>query len=91
MVETDKEHIYDTLINPLMAQILAICHAHRIPMVAHFVIPSPTDPHLACTSALLSDEFLQVVPSKPHRQDLLAALSILKDGFIAYTRTLRRH
>lgn len=35
---TKREDIYDTQINPLMAQIIAICGAHDIPFVASFQI-----------------------------------------------------
>lgn len=36
----DKEQIYDERISPLMAQILEICRAEGIPMVATFYIQS---------------------------------------------------
>ena len=46
----DKEKIYDDQINPLMAQIIAICHEHKIAMFSSFKIPKEGDPNLACTS-----------------------------------------
>lgn len=48
----NKEQIYDTQINPLMAQILEICKANGIAMLATFDIPTPENPHWACTSHL---------------------------------------
>jgi len=52
-----KEQIYDALINPLMAQILAVCKEHKIAMVASFSIPNEDDPNLAWTSVLTTDEY----------------------------------
>jgi len=37
----NREEAYDTLINPLMAQIIAICKEHDIPMVASFEFTEP--------------------------------------------------
>ena len=65
-----KEEIYDSQINPLMAQIIAICHKHKIAMLASFSIPTPDDARLACTTALLSKDF------EPPHQFLEAAASI---------------
>lgn len=83
----NKEQVYDEDIFPLMKRIIEICQEHKIPMIAHYAIPTPKDKHLVVTTSLLSDEFLAPI-SKQHRNDLLAALSILKDGFIAYTRRI---
>lgn len=77
-----KEQVYDEEIAPLMATILEVCKREKIAMVAQFSTPNESDPDLVCTSALLEKEH------DPTR-DQLAALSILKDGFIAYTRRLR--
>lgn len=52
-----KEKVYDAKINPLMAQIIALCEQHKIAMVASFHIPSDTDDHLQCTTALVGGEF----------------------------------
>lgn len=46
----NKEQIYDTQINPLMAQIIAICQANKISMLATFAIPTPEDADLHCTT-----------------------------------------
>lgn len=78
----NKEQVYDSEISPLMAKILEICKREKIAMVAQFSTPNDDDPDLLCTSALLEKEF------NPTR-DQLAALSILKDGFVAYARRSR--
>lgn len=46
----NKEQIYDSQINPLMAQIIEICKANKIAMLATFAIPTPEDADLCCTS-----------------------------------------
>lgn len=48
----NKEAIYDEQISPLMNQIIAICEANGIAMVANFEIPSPEDPTLGCATCL---------------------------------------
>jgi hypothetical protein len=53
----NKEKIYDDEISSLMGQVIAICQREKIAMVASFAIPSPEDPKLLCTSALLEDEY----------------------------------
>jgi hypothetical protein len=78
----NKEQIYDAEIAPLMTKILEICKREKIAMVAQFSTPNDDDPDLFCTSALLDVEYN---PTK----NQLAALSILKDGFVAFTRTRR--
>lgn len=50
-----KEEIYDAQINPLMAQIIAICKEHKIPVLASFTLDF--DEGLHCTTALLEDEY----------------------------------
>ena len=84
-----KEQVYDEDIFPLMQQVLTLCEQHTIPMIAHFAIPTPTDPDLVVTSALLTDRYLAVV-GKRHRMNLLAALSMVNDGFVAMLTTARR-
>lgn len=78
----NKEQVYDTQINPLMEQIIDICQAHGIAMIASFAIPTPEDGDLACTS-LLPDETGDNPPS--HK----AALWELRGGhsFAAITIT----
>lgn len=48
----NKEQIYDTQINPLMAQIIKICTKHKIATFATFAIPNNDDPGLSCTTHL---------------------------------------
>lgn len=51
-MSANKEAVYDAEINPLMAQIIAICQEHGIAMLASFAIPTPESDSLRCTSAL---------------------------------------
>ncbi len=48
----NKEQAYDEKLNPLMAQIIAICQEHGIAMVASFAIPTEEDNDLRCTSCI---------------------------------------
>ncbi|KVF22912.1 hypothetical protein [Burkholderia cepacia] len=57
MTTRTKEQIYDEQISPLMAQIIAICKEHGIPIVASFFTPGDDDPELAVTTALLGNGF----------------------------------
>jgi len=52
----NREEVYDTLINPLMSQIIAICKEHKIPLLADFAIGHEGDEGLKCTTALLADD-----------------------------------
>ena len=45
-----KEQVYDATIMPLMAQIIEVCQAHGIAMLADFVIDTAEQPDLRCTS-----------------------------------------
>jgi hypothetical protein len=60
----DNEAVYDDQINPLMAQIIAICKEHEIPFLASFqyseeglctsyVLPSGSSPRLNVAADLL--------------------------------------
>lgn len=51
----NKEQVYDESIEPLVAQIIAICKENHIAMLATFAIPTDADADLACTS-MLPDE-----------------------------------
>lgn len=51
----NKEQIYDEQIAPLMAQIIEICKAHHIAMVASYAIPNDEDPYWRCTTALVDE------------------------------------
>jgi len=52
-----REEIYDAQIAPLMAQILEICKANKIPMLADFDLACEADDGLKCTSYLLETEW----------------------------------
>jgi hypothetical protein len=52
-----KEQIYDEQINPLMAEIIRICHQNKIACLATSSIPNDEDDDLVCTTALLSEDF----------------------------------
>ncbi len=62
-----KEEIYDSQINPLMAEILRLSKEHKIAFIADFELGDG----LHCTSAQLNDEF---EPSETQ----IAAFEILK-------------
>lgn len=53
----NKEEIYDAEIAPLMTQIIDVCNANKIPLLATFHIPTEEDENLACTTALLEEDF----------------------------------
>ena len=53
----NKERAYDEKINPLMAQIIAICKENKIAMVCTFSIGDEKDPGLLCTSVLTTKEY----------------------------------
>jgi hypothetical protein len=53
----NKEQVYDTQISPLMVQIIEICNTNKIAFLASFSIPTEEAPELACSSALLEDDF----------------------------------
>lgn len=65
-----KEDIYDEEIAPLMSEIIKICEASKMAMVASFDISSTDDQHHRCTTALLQEEH-----NPPH--SMLVALNIL--------------
>lgn len=49
----DQETTYDAQIAPLMAQIIAICKEHQIPMIASFAYRrDKNDEYDLCTTAL---------------------------------------
>lgn len=50
-----KEEAYDVLINPLMAQIIAICKEHKIPVLASFTLD--LEDGLQCTTSLLERDW----------------------------------
>ena len=78
-----KEEAYDKEIRPLMAQIIEICKREKIAVLANFQLSVKDEPDLRCTTALLEKDF---EPS----QEQIAALSLLRDGFAAFTVTTKR-
>lgn len=62
-----KEQIYDEHIAPLMTQIIELCKAHGIAMLASFLIPTVEDSGLNCLTNLpdetgkVPDHHLQAV------------------------------
>lgn len=72
--EWDKERVYDEKIHPLMAQIIAICEEHAIPIAATFQFSS--EGH-RCTTSLgydrASDDMKRVINAvQPRRAPALA-------------------
>jgi hypothetical protein len=67
----NKEEIYNRDIAPLMAQIIGVCEANKIAVLATFHIPTEEDENLQCTTALLTDEF-----NPPER--LVKALGVIR-------------
>lgn len=72
-----RESAYDEHISPLVTKIIALCHEHKIPMVASFELDTeeenPDDP-LMCTTLLMDTSM--VGPIHSHR--LKAAAKILR-------------
>jgi hypothetical protein len=54
--EKNKEQVYDSEINPLMAEIIKVCKKNGIAMIAHFALPTDDDPDLRCTTKLPDGE-----------------------------------
>ena len=48
----NKEQVYDEQINPLMAQVIAICKEHKIATICTFSL----DDLLLCSTTLLKEE-----------------------------------
>jgi hypothetical protein len=58
----DLEAVYDEQVAPLMAQIIAVCKEHNLPMVASFAYACLEERTSFCTTVLLEDE--ERVPDK---------------------------
>lgn len=52
----DLEDVYDAQIAPLMAQIIAVCKEHNLPMVASFAYACLEERTSFCSTVLLDDE-----------------------------------
>lgn len=71
----DLEAVYDDKIAPLMAEIIALCKEHDMPMLASFVFRGHEDGgHDLCTTALLEGN------RRPPKALLRAAWAILYEG-----------
>lgn len=73
-----KETIHDEQIAPLIDEILKICKAHKIAMVADFGL----DDDLHCTSALLDDEY------SPSAAQLAALRGLSPKPAVAFAETI---
>lgn len=78
----NKETVYDEQINPLMAQIIAICKEHKIPMVASFEYGrrGDADSDLCSTYLAFGDE-------APACNRLKLAYQAIYDGVLSYMVT----
>lgn len=52
-----REEVYDSKIAPLMAEIIAICKASKIPLIANFNLDNEGD-GLQCTTYIWEDDWL---------------------------------
>lgn len=92
----NKESIYDNEINPLMAQIIAICQAHGIAMIANFACPNDEEGDTTQVLTMLPDEngehpdnhkqALQVI--RPPRRSALHLTTTHADGSKTLTTIL---
>jgi len=78
-----KEEVYDSEINPLMLKIIEICKREKIALLANFQLSGKGEEDLKCTTALLAKDF---EPSK----EQIGALSLLQDGYVAFSITSRK-
>ncbi|UUZ75485.1 hypothetical protein LP414_27605 [Polaromonas sp. P1(28)-13] len=67
----NKEQAYDTIIHPLMAQIIEACKTHGIAMIGHFDIGTPEDSDLKCSTCTPDGEGAMPL-------DMRKAMNILK-------------
>jgi hypothetical protein len=72
---TNLEQVYDEQINPLMAQIIAICKEHGLPMIASFQY----EPESYCTTLIANQSYAN--------KSLGMACKLIREGFLAYTVT----
>lgn len=81
----DLEQVYDEQIFPLMAQILAICKAHDLPMLATFVYAQREEngePRAdLCTSLVNPKGRLH----KATDNTIQAASQLIRQGFVAWS------
>lgn len=73
-IDDPREAVYDAEIAPLMTQIIALCKAHSIPMVASFQLTRTVTPEeeedgeeaLFCTTAIVPLEASQTLKDAVH-------------------------
>lgn len=76
----DLEAVYDAEIAPLMTQIIGICKAHGMPMVASFMYASNDDGDDMCTSLIPRGEWFQ-----PKYEAFVKAIRRPASGVVAIT------
>lgn len=85
-----REEVYDSRIAPLMAQIIAICKANKIPMIANYNLDHDGD-GLQCTTYIWDDGWLptdgmmaayEAMKPRMHRTTMVAT----RDGSGKITR-----
>jgi hypothetical protein len=81
--EWDLESVYDEQINPLMARIIAICKANRLPMFASFAYRKDSEDERTdfCTTSLPFEG--RDIPQLKAAEDVVFE----RGGFIAMTIT----
>jgi hypothetical protein len=88
MNKINKEAIFDAKIEPLMAEVLRICHEHQIAMLATFAIPTPDNPHQAAHSVTPDEtgkhpEYIQVLKNVLFLAEGMADAAKKHDAFAA--------
>lgn len=70
----DSNAIYDEHIAPLMDQVIRVCQAHKIALLASFCLYDAKGEPLLCTTSLLSDAY------RPASRQRIACLVLLNDA-----------
>lgn len=73
MPTLNKEQVYDTLLNPLVAQIIAICKEHGISHAMHFEIAHPGEEGLLVTTAIPDGD-------KKYTQHMAEVVYVMRNG-----------
>ena len=89
----DLEKVYDEQIFPLMAQIIAICREHRMPLLASFlyrVTGEGDDQEQSFCTTVLNERL-----GERHSEEIARALDIIRNGLpenrlLAFTVTHNR-
>jgi hypothetical protein len=85
MPVTPNEAVYDEQISPLMEQIIAICHEHKLPMVMDFDLGMDDEEgsHLHCTTVVEpehGDERIQEAAKAVQPKKHSLSMITVKDG-----------